>query len=308
MGVESEKHTASERLISANDGTRAQSSSRKVQDTGLTTIILSYERMKALTALLKSLLQQHLNDLDIELILFNNSSRIQLTTSPLSRIGRLSRKFSDVKIVNSIHNWRDSIRYALATVARYETILFLDDDITLLDPNFIRYMFDTFRTLRPVDILSCWNTLWVDWQNNYFSAVSLAFTTPEITELTECDTCGTGICMFNKSMLLNPKILEIAMCSNFPQAYDMGFSLIAAMECDSRRYYLPSHGMLKFHKQYTKKALSAYTGHYEDRYGLYKSLFNCGYKPVLSKLLSESKSTTPEWRAARILPVVKHHW
>ena len=303
-----EKSSAQEDHIPVDRGGFVQPSSLHDQEGGITLIVLSYERQKGLAALLKSLLQQKLNGLNIELILCNNSPRVRLTMSSLSRTGRLLRKFDDVKVFNSMYNWHDSIRYNLATAARYETILFIDDDITLVDSSFIRYMFDTFLTLGVADILSCWNTLWVEWQDDYFSTVSMSFEIPEITEVTECDTCGTGISMFRKPVLLNQRVLEVATRPKFPKAYDMGFSLIAAVEYGSRRYYLPSYGMLKIHKQYTQGALSARSGHYDDRYALYKSLFNSGYEPVLSRLSAKSSRDTPEWRAAQLLPAVKHQW
>jgi len=136
----------------------------------------------------------------------------------------------------------------------------------------------------------------------------MGFTTPEITELTETDTCGPGICMFNKQVLFNPKILNMPP-PDFPKADDMGFSLIAALECGSRSYYLPSYGMLKFHKQNVKEALYNRPGHYEDLYGLYKLLLNNGYKPVLSRSSSQSvNKDSPEQRAVQVLPAVKHPW
>jgi hypothetical protein len=114
--------------------------------------------------------------------------------------------------------------------------------------------------------------------------------------------------MFNKQILLNQKILDVVRPLDYPQANDMAFSLIAALEFGSRGYFLPSYGMLKIHQQYTKVALNAETGHYDDRYALYKSLFNSGYEPVLSRLSAKSNKDTPEWRAVQLLPAVKHQW
>jgi len=278
---------------------------------GITVIVLTYNRMKALAALLKSLLRQEMGDSELELIICNNSPCVRLKRSRFTKLGRLLRGFKDVKIFNSNHNWRTAFRYATAVLAKNDTILFIDDDITIMEPGFIRYMFDTFQTLQPIDLLSCWNTLWVEWKTDYFSCVSMSFKRPEIKELTETDTCGPGICMFNKRILSSPKILNMPP-SNFPKADDMAFSLIAALEFGSRSYYLPSYGMLKFHEQRDEAALYDRSGHYEDLYAFYKFLLNSGYRPVLSKLsrqsVSEHYEDSPEFRAVQILPVVKHSW
>lgn len=265
--------------------------------------------MKALEALLKSLLRQELGDIELELMICNNSSRIYLKKSRFSKIGRLLRTFSDVKIVNSSFNWRCKIRYTLSTLAKYDTILFLDDDIVLIDPNFIRYMFTTFQKLRSIDILSCWNTLWVDCNDDFFVMVPLIFESPEITVLTQSDTCGPGICMLGKQLLMNSKILNM-----HPQAYpladDMALSIIASMECGSRSYYLPSYGLLKFHKQHLKGALHKQQEHYDDLYSLYKFLWKKGYKTVLSRLSYQisKKKSTPESHAAQTLQKIKRKW
>ncbi len=67
-----------------------------------------------------------------------------------------------------------------------------------------------FGALGSKDLLSCWNTLWVDWNEENFSCASLNFETPGITQLTQTDTIGPGICMFNKELLLNARILDLS--------------------------------------------------------------------------------------------------
>lgn len=115
--------------------------------------------------------------------------------------------------------------------------------------------------------------------------------------------------MFNKKILLNGKVLRNVICPEFSGADDMGFSLIAAMECGSRGYYLPSYQMLSLHEESRKNALYSRDGHYVELYALYKSLFKNGYRPVLSKFSSGSEAMDkPEWRATRVLPVIRHEW
>jgi glycosyltransferase involved in cell wall biosynthesis len=281
----------------------------KEKEEGISIIILSYERLKQLSILLNSLLKQDLDGMEIELILCNNSARINLSTSSYSNIGRLLRKFDNVKIFNSNYNWRCGVRYAIATLAKYTTVLFLDDDLFLLNPHFICYMFDHFRQVEEMDIISCWNTLWLEQNDDYFCQVSMTFLTPEITELTESDTGGPGICMFNKKILFNPGVWNVIRSTAYPLADDMAFSIIAAMECGSRTYFLPSYRMLKFQRTKKKTALNQRHGHYKQLYNLFKSLFKSGYKPVLSRLSDlDSESYSAERKAAQILPKNKNPW
>jgi hypothetical protein len=170
-------------------------------------------------------------------------------------------------------------------------------------------MFENFQNVSDVDMISCWNSLWIECTEHYLSHVSLTFLKPEITELTECDTCGPGICMFSKQILMNPRVLDVINSPDYPRADDMGFSIIVAMEHGSRRYFLPSYGMLKFHEMSEKAPLYKHPNHYRELYALYKSLYKSGYTPVLGRLPSSAtKSDSPEQRAAQLPPAVKHPW
>jgi hypothetical protein len=262
--------------------------------------------MRGLIAMLESLLQQDFGGLSVEVILINNSPRLRLSKSRWSRVGRLLRQLEDVKIFNSDYNWRCAVRYAVATMAKYETVLFLDDDLILLDCNFVADMHAAHKTLEPTDILSCWNELWVSWDDEHYSEVSLDFATPGIAEITQCDACGPGISMFNRQVAMIPTVLEISMRPEYQKADDMGFAFAAALGADSRCYYYPAHGKLKFHKQWSKGALDTRAGRYADLYALYKSFLRQGYQPVMSRLPEGVDS--PEKRAARMLDVTRHDW
>jgi glycosyltransferase involved in cell wall biosynthesis len=274
---------------------------------GVTVIVLCYQRMAALTALLQSLLRQELGGLPLELIVCNNSPRMQLKQSRFSSLGRLFSQFANLKIFNSSYNWRCRVRYAIGTLATHDTIMFIDDDITLVDRNFIRYMYENFHALRPMDLLSCWNSIWVEWTEDFFTCASLNFMTPEITALTQTDTIGPGICMFNKQILLNARIMDLSR--GFPKADDMAFPLVAALEWGSRSYFLPSYNMLEFHYEYNRNSLYEVSGHTQALYDQYNSLLKEGYQPVLSRNPANSSSgETPEQYAVRLLPAVKYCW
>jgi hypothetical protein len=274
---------------------------------GISIVVLSYERIQALETLLHCLLKQELPAIDLELMICNNSARIALKKSRWSRLGRLFNRFRDLKIFNSSHNWASRLRYSIATLARYETIMFVDDDIMMLDQGFVSSMLKTFNTLNKTDILSCWNTLWVGWGQDDFSYVSMNFRRREITDLTESDTAGPGICMFNKQLLLSSNIVN--QTDNFPIKSDLDFSLLAALEWGSRTYYLPSYGMLDFHPQCSQKALYKVYGKYEELYGRYKAAVKRGYRPVVDRM----SEISPEQRlliekAIGVLPITNYSW
>ena len=275
---------------------------------GISIIVLSYERMRSLELMLGSLLEQKLDGISVELIICNNSPRFHLSKSHFSNIGRMLRKFPDARIINSSHNWRTHIRYSLATLAKNKTVLFLDDDFILRDSSFISYMFKTFCTLGPLDILSCWNTLWVEWTADFLSVVSLTFHEPQITEVTKSDVAGPGICMFNKQ-ILTPNVLKGVMpTGEYSRADDMAFSLAAYLEHQSQTYYLPSYGMIEYHVQSKKNALYAQNGHYTDLYALYKAMLNRGYKPVMSRSSSLANNVTPEKKVVELIEQEKFSW
>lgn len=274
---------------------------------GITVIVLSYERMAALADLLRSLLRQDFGGIAFELIVCNNSARVNLRASRFAKVGNLLSKFPDVKIFNSSFNWRCRVRYGLATLAAYDTVMFIDDDITLIDRNFIRYMFDTFITLRPVDIISCWNTLWVEWTDDYLRQVSLSLETPQIAEITPTDTIGPGISMFSKRILLSPRLME--MSRDFPRADDMAFPLIASMEWGSWSYFVPSYSMLKMHDQGVVDSLNTRESHYEELYSQYRRLLEQGYQPVLARNdYSSQDLSSAARRAVGKLPIATFSW
>jgi hypothetical protein len=274
---------------------------------GITIVVLSFERVMGLASLIETLLMQELGDLQIELIICNNSPRFFLTKSRYSRIGRVLSQVNDLKLFNSSYNWRCKVRYGLALLGSYETIMFIDDDIRLLDRNLVRLMYDSLCGLGPMDIVSCWNTLWVEWGDHYLSHVSLTFEWPEITELTQSDTVGAGICMFNKGILLSQRILNLA--DEFPRADDMAFGPVASREWGSKCYYVPSYGKLTMHEDHRIHALYAVPKHYDDLYSQYKGLIREGYCPVLSRFQQDpGLAEHPEWRAVRMLPHSKVLW
>jgi glycosyltransferase involved in cell wall biosynthesis len=274
---------------------------------GITIVIVSYRRMNALAELLQGLLAQELDDTKVEVIIANNSQKINLRASYFSRLGRLLKQFHQLRIINSSYNWGPGIRYAIATMAQYRTILFFDDDIYPTSPNFVRNMYKTYLKLSEEDILTCWADLWVEWDDSHLSTVSMGFSDQTINQLTEVDYCGTGICMFNKKILLNPEMLEIL--PEFQFADTAWFPWIPTILYGSRKFFFPAFGMLKFHKEKHKGAL-----HMQKDYEIFifkarKFMLEHGYLPVLSRLPQNKwVEGSAEYFASTNIKVVKRPW
>ena len=79
--------------------------------------------------------------------------------------------------------------------------------------------------------------------------------------------------MFNKKLLMNRRVFQTVTAPKYPQTYDYGFSIIANMEYGSKRYYLPSQGMLEMHEDWKRNALCKKKQFYMDRYALFKDFF-----------------------------------
>lgn len=266
---------------------------------GVSIIVLSHERLGALQALLQSLLRQDLAGLPIELVVCNNSPAVELRASRFSRLGRLFRRFPDVKILNSSHNWLCRIRYTLATLARYETILFLDDDLIPVHTGLIRQMAEVHGTLGPNDILSCWTALWTRWDDAQLTKVRMGFIYPQTTVLTECDYVGPGVSMFNKRLLFHPGLLDLP--EEFHRSDSAWFPWLTAMEAGSRKFYMPSYGMLRIHPESRTKALADLPGFRAGQYAAYKRMWQRGYVPVLATERQQGRDDSPEAVAARTL-------
>lgn len=278
---------------------------------GLSVIVLTHEREKSLEKLIQSLLEQHLNGLPFELIVFNNSAKVQLSSTGPRSVSRLIRQFSSSRIINSSYNWGTSARYAVATLATNERILFLDDDLFLRDKYFIAEMVETFHSLGPLDILSCWNELWIEWNEEMLKTVSLDFLTPTVNEVILSDTVGPGVAMLNRRLLLEPRVMDTAMQRNQsdPIVSDMGFPLTASLVHGSRCYYFPAWGKLAFHDQAHQGAIYQIPDRHRDLMMLFKRQYKAGYAPVWSKIheLPSAEAERVRW-AAETLPSKTYYW
>jgi hypothetical protein len=273
---------------------------------GISIVVLSYERMGALAVLLRALLDQRLGGLGVELLVCNNSPAVHLAAGPGSPVGELLAAFADVKVVNSSHNWLCRVRYTLATLARYETIFFIDDDLAPTDPHLVRDLYDALGRLQPVDIVSCWTALWTAWDDATLTKVRMGFTRPAPAVLTECDYIGPGLCMFNRRILFAPGVLDLP-----PEALrsdSSWFPWETAMRLGTRKYYVPTHGRLQRHPEHTHAALMNQPGFRTELYAAYKRAWQRGYQPVLARQRAAAAADSPEQWAARHLTAETDPW
>jgi glycosyltransferase involved in cell wall biosynthesis len=273
---------------------------------GVTVVVLTYFRPEGLDALLESLATQVLGGLGLEVIICNNAP-----DRPLG--GRCFRRrleaLPDVKVIDSSYNWACSVRYAFAAMAKYETVLFLDDDFTLLDNCLITRMYEQFQRLGPHDILSCWTTIWTEWGATELATVSLTFMADDVSEPVEVDTVGPGLSMFRRDTLLEPEIFGTIVSPPFPKVDDMAFGIVTSMKLGSRKYFMPCFGMLRSHKQTRTKALATRSGRYDDLHAYYKQVLAEGFEPVLARQARERPcETTTEQKLARRLPRQQFQW
>lgn len=274
---------------------------------GFTVIVLSYDRPRALRVLLQGLSTQQLGGADMELIVCNNAAGVRLAPSPWTATGRLLRRFPDVKIMNSSHNWLCRVRYPLTALAKHDTIVFIDDDVVIEDPHFLRYMYDAFATVRPIDMLSCWTALWTEWTDEHLKKVRMNFSDPSPSEITECDYAGPGLCIFDRRILIESGLLALA--PELHRSDSTWFPWLTAMKLGTRKYYLPSHGRVTFHEEFTRHALTPSPGFRSEMYATYKTMWTRGYVPVLERKRAEPDfELSREALAARTLPVETDRW
>ncbi|MEO8602759.1 MAG: hypothetical protein ABI629_09300 [bacterium] len=274
---------------------------------GISVVVLSYERLEALAVLLRALSEQQLGGLGLELLLCNNSRAVHLAPGNGSEVGDLLAALPDAKVFNSNHNWLCRVRYSLATLARYETVCFIDDDLAPADAHVLRDLYDALGGLRPVDIVSAWTALWTAWDDAALTKVRMGFTRPAPTQLTECDYVGPGLCMFDRRILFAPGLLDLP-----PEALrsdSSWFPWVTSMTLGTRKYYVPSYGRWRRHAQHTHAALMDGAGFRTELYSAYKQAWKRGYQPVLSRLGDDPRvDASPERWAARHLTAETDRW
>lgn len=273
---------------------------------GLSVIILSYERMKALEENLLSILMQNMDGIPLEIIVINNSNQIMLKSSPFNAVGRILRQNPQIKVINSRHNWRTDIRYGIAYSALYDMIMFIDDDISLDDPNLIYDMYHQKQKLGTYDLLSSWNTLWIECSETGVKQIPVTLFNPNLNELIKCDVCGPGICMFNRQLIMDIRVRNLIIPLDYPAATDMVLGLLPNYFFGASTYYFPAYKRAHFHDQHLEKALHQMDNFISDRFRLFKSLWKSGYQPVLQRETLDASS--PEMRAIEVTEIVTKLW
>lgn len=273
---------------------------------GLSIIVTSYRRLDALYDNLTSLLNQDLRDLAIEIIVINNAKEVQLAPSRFSRLGRLFRAHPEIKLVNSRHNWMIFMRYGLAYVAFYDTLLFLDDDIYFLDNDVVYDMYQTLAGLASYDIVSSWNTLWTAWSETELQYVNVTLWNAEVTQLTMTDTCGPGISMFNRALIMDERAQRYLISWSLPDAGDIALGLLANMLRGGTTYAMPMHGRADFGRQHKLRALHERPEFMSNRFRLFKDMLHNGYEPVIAR--AKLAVDSPEMQLIRDQEPTTHEW
>jgi len=80
------------------------------------------------------------------------------------------------------------------------------------------------------------------------------------------------------------------------------------MELGSRKFYMPSYGMLRIHPEAQRGALTALPGFRAGQYAGYKRMWKRGYVPVLATERHQGKTDSPEAVAAKTLRVEIDQW
>lgn len=243
---------------------------------GVTIVIVTYRRNASLKKLLSSLLTQNTN-FPLEVILINNWSGQALRKNIGVGLGGLLRKFTDIKILNSSENLGCGYRYIAALYSKYNTICFLDDDVELLSPHFIETMAGFLTSKKSIDIVSAWCAIFRPENIDYFNTDGFNFENHD--QEVEVDFIGPGICMFDKNILT----LAIAV---IPEKYrdvdNVWFSIMPTLFLDSRKYYFPSKGMLRFVNN-EKHAMFMRNNIEDLKRNSTNELVSNGYIPILSR-------------------------
>ncbi len=274
---------------------------------GISVIVTSYERMIALHENLSSLLNQQLGDIPIEIIVVNNSDKIMLQPSRWTKLGRLLRQHPEIKLINARHNWRIYFRYGITYFAYYDTILFLDDDIHFLDDKMLLDMYQTLMSLGQYDIVSCWNMLWAEWDDDQVSHVSATLFDPHVNTLIKTDTSGPGISMFHRNLVLDARAQNHLITWNIPDAGDYALGLLSHMLWGGTTYAIPAYQRATFSQEFQRNALHIKEKNFvTDRLRLFKEMLHNGYTPVIErKNLSED---SPEMQLIKRMDLKSNPW
>jgi len=250
---------------------------------GLTIIVVTYRRIEALYASLDALLSQDLRGLRSELIVVNNDAEAHLRPSRWTKLGRLFRANSHIKLVNTRNDWMSIIRYGMVFMAEFDTVLTLDDDIIFMDQDIVCDMYQTLMGLQGHDIVSSWNTIWTKWTATELHYASASFWMPELTQLTKTDTCGSGISMFNKDLICGSDGWRYLLPRDHLATSDMALGLLSNLLWNGTTYAMPMFGRVDFHREFQKNALHRKPDFYPSRLAMYKQMLNHGYKPVITR-------------------------
>lgn len=255
---------------------------------------------------LASLLMQDLDGIAHEIVVINNDPEAQYRPGRWSKLGRLFRDNPQIKLVNTRNDWMSIVRYAMVYMAHFDTVLSLDDDVVFLDKRIAADMYQTLMGLERYDIVSGWNTLWTKWTETECHYVSASLWRPELTQLTKTDTCGPGLSIFNKDLVLDARAQKYLIVNETPAAADMVLGLLPNMLWNGTTYAMPIYGRADFHPDYKKNALHELPDFYPQRLKRYKEMLQNGYQPVITR--EPLADDSPEMQLIRTLEPKVRKW
>src|SRR3546814_9420808 len=114
--------------------------------------------------------------------------------------------------------------------------------------------------------------------------------------------------MFRRDTILHPEVFAEITSPRFPKTDDMAFGTATSMKLGTRKYFMPSYGMVRIHRQARTRALATREGRDADLFAYYKQALSEGFRPLLLRQKQQGLGEeTLEHRLAQSLPRSEEH-
>jgi glycosyltransferase involved in cell wall biosynthesis len=206
---------------------------------GLSIIITTYKRSLSLLWLLRGLRKQNVN-FPLEIIVLNDNPEIVIQKSLFGLLDK-ELKALDAKIINNKKNLGCSVRYSYVSEAKYQMVMFLDDDVKILSHLFLDNYVETLNQFGKNTILSAWCSRLCTKKGMIYSIPINFYTSHD--RITKVDLVGPGISIFYKTLVSGE-------LSKPPKKYwnidNVWFPIMATVIKSSEKYYIPSKDLVSF--------------------------------------------------------------
>lgn len=140
-------------------------------------------------------------------------------------------------------------------------------------------MYDTSLKYRDKDIVSCWCAKINNKEDQVYTSATL-INFKEEHEEQEVDLIGPGVCIYDKN-LLSPELIAVPL--EYRHIDNIWFSIMPSVLYGTRKYYMPSHGMLRFNLEAANTGLYVQEGMNDVKNKVTKSLMSKGYTPLFMR-------------------------